>query len=102
MSNAHILPDSRAHTGKQGVMMDWQMPDGTTVRVEAVHVFCANCGKLYGLVPKENTVFTFWLCAPCFEKYGAIAGTFAQPDGEFMQSVVEEMTERFGRTLTAE
>jgi hypothetical protein len=102
--NAHILPDSRLthHPTFGSQMVDWPMPDGTTVRCECVMVYCANCGKEFGYVPKDNTSFAFWLCAKCFETHGAIAGTYAQPDDEFCKSVQEEMRKKFGRDLTGE
>ncbi len=100
MNNTHVLPDSRLANPTGTVLVDWPLSDGSTVRIEVERVFCANCGKLFGFVPKENTVFTCWLCAKCFETYGLIAGTYAQPDDEFCQVVAAEMQERFGKTLT--
>src|SRR5262245_40247221 len=98
---ADILPDSRMKNETVGsVMADWPMADGKTVRVECVKVYCGNCGKEYGFVPRENTTFAFWLCNQCFEKYGAVAGTFALPDEEFCQAVQHEMQERLGRDLS--
>ncbi len=101
MSNCvDVLPDSRLREPKGTAMVDWPLPSGKTVRVEAEKVFCANCGVPYGYVPKENTAFTCWLCNQCFEQYGAVAGTFAVPDEQFCRAVEYEMTERFGRALT--
>ena len=80
--------------------MDWPLPDGRFVRVEVIPVFCANCGTPYGYVPRDNTSWAFWLCTPCFETYGAVAGTLAMPDEEFNRKVEAEMVERFGRVLT--
>ena len=100
-----VLPDSRLASSQGGVMVDWPLtlPDGTerTVRVECVPVFCGNCGVPYGYVPKDNTTFAFYLCPPCFEKYGEVAHTYALPDDEFNRNVEHEMKERFGRPLTA-
>ena len=96
-----VLPDSRLtqrpDLGTQ--MVDWELPDGTTVRCEAQPIYCANCGKFYGHVPKENTTFAFYMCQPCFDKYGALAGTLAVPDDEFHRNVEAEMMARFGKVL---
>lgn len=100
-ANTLVLPDSRLATPKCGVMCDWPMPDGTTRRIEAEPIYCANCGKFHGYVPRENTTFVFWLCEPCYTQFGAQAGLYAVPDDEFWQTVHEEMRARFGRVLTA-
>lgn len=98
--NTHVLPSSRLQDATLGSqMVDWELPDGSTVRVEAVKVYCANCGKLYGHAP-INQHFEFWLCRKCHEDYGDIAGTFTVPDEEFNRAVQEEMQARFGRDLT--
>lgn len=96
----HILPDSRLKEAKGTVIVNWELTDGSTVRIEVEPIYCANCGKLYGYVPKENTTFAFWLCRKCFEAHGEIAGTYAVPEDEFNQKVQTEMQERFGRDLT--
>lgn len=98
---ASVLPDSRLQSAVGCIMADWELPDGRTVRIEVQPIFCGNCGKHYGFVPKENTTFAFWLCRKCYEKYGAVAGTCAVPEDEFNRSVEAEMVERFGRSLTA-
>lgn len=101
--NTHVLPDSRLRDQTLGSqVVDWPLPGGKTVRCEAVRIYCANCGKLYGWVPKDNTAFAFWLCRKCFEAYGDCAGLCAVPDEEFAKAVVYEMRERFGRTLSEE
>jgi|GEM_PF-6067877 len=99
--NTLVLPDSRLAAPKCTVMCDWPMPDATTRRIEAEPIYCANCGKFHGYVPRENTTFAFWLCEPCYEKFGAIAGLTAVPDEEFWQKVHEEMQRHYGRDLTA-
>lgn len=99
--NTLVLPDSRLKDQTLGSqVVDWPLPGGGTVRCEAVRIYCANCGKLYGWVPKDNTAFAFWLCAKCFESFGTAAGMCAVPDAEFAEAVAFEMNERFGRTLT--
>ena len=99
--NAHLFPDSRLKDqSKLAQMVDWPMPDGTTRRVEAIPIFCANCGKALYMVPKDNTAFAFAQCRKCFEKFPPPEGYFAQPDDEFCRSVQYEMEQRFGRHLT--
>jgi hypothetical protein len=80
-------------------MMDWPLMDGGTVRLESIVVYCANCGDPQMYMPKENCAFAFYLCNECFRTYGAIAGTYAQPDDEFCRAVAAEMEKRFGRHL---
>ena len=101
-TNAHVLPDSRLTQRPDFgcIMVDWRNPDGTTTRCEAQPIYCANCGKLYGHVPKENTTFAFWLCQKCFEDFGECAGLCAVPDDEWARAVGEEMQRHFGRGLT--
>ena len=96
-----VLPDSRLANPNGAKMVDWPLADGRTVRLECVPVFCANCGAPYGYVPKDNTAWAFWLCQPCFDKYGVIANTMVASDDEFCQNLAFEMNERFGRELTA-
>lgn len=67
--------------------------------MECVPVFCVNCGAEHGYVPLENTTFSFWLCQPCFDKYGAIAGTMVRPDHEFWEKVYQEMDAHYGHCL---
>jgi ribosomal protein L37AE/L43A len=81
-------------------MVDWEMPDGSTVRIEVEPVYCANCGKKYGFVPRDNTAFTFWLCRKCFDTYGEVANTYAMPDEDFNNAVAAEMEARFGHHLS--
>lgn len=103
MSVPHLFPDSRLAEGDSTLgsqIVDWEMPDGSITRLEVVPIFCGSCGKPYGFVPKDNCAFVCWLCRPCHEKYGVIAGTYAQPDDEFCKAVEHEMIEKFGRALT--
>lgn len=100
-----VLPDSRLthRTTLGSVMADWAMPDGTTVRVECVPCFCANCGKSNGFVPKENTHFAFWLCQPCFDAYGDLPpGMYVQPDDAFWADVRAEMERTYGHVLSGD
>lgn len=102
MENTHILPDSRLASPQQGVMANWQLPNGSSVRLECEMIYCANCGIAYGYVPKENTTFACFLCQQCFETYGSVAGTYAIPDEEFNQNVAHEIEERFQRPMSTE
>ncbi len=93
MSAPEILPDSRAKAGRGAVPtctpMGWMVP-----------IYCANCGVEGGMVPEENMTFAFWLCTPCFEKHGAIAGTMVQPDQVFWENVKQEQMDKYGRLLS--
>lgn len=64
-------------------------------------LYCANCGKDGGRVretelPKE---FAFYLCDPCAEKWGPIAGLYMEPDSVFWKKVNDAMLEKYGRIL---
>ena len=76
-----ILPDSRTISGRGAI----RGPGGSWTPI-----FCANCGTAGGRVPEENMTFAFWLCNPCWEKHGAIAGTMVTPDEVFWAEVAEE------------
>lgn len=87
----NILPDSRARDPKR------LLPSRLGYWVPLA---CASCGADGGVVPEQNTTFAFWLCTPCSETYGEIAGTLSIPDEVFWQRVRDEQTEAFGRQLT--
>lgn len=70
-------------------MIGWMVP-----------VFCANCGASGGMVPQENMTFAFYLCDPCHEKHGVIAGTLAVPDEVFFEQVKQEQLDKYGRLLS--
>jgi hypothetical protein len=86
-----VLPDSRLRESKGAI----QSPLGMWVPI-----FCANCGTEGGAVPVENTTFAFWLCTPCAETHGHIAGTMMMPDEVFFELLKEEQLEAYGRFLT--
>lgn len=75
-----VLPDSRARETK-GVVQT------KTAFGIMIPIYCANCGVEGGMVPERNMTFVFWLCQPCFESYGEIAGTMVQPDQVFWAQV---------------
>ncbi|MEQ1574218.1 MAG: hypothetical protein ABL993_08230 [Vicinamibacterales bacterium] len=85
-----ILPDSRAKQAKNQVFTN----NGTWIPV-----FCANCGKHGGSCPETST-FLFYLCNPCFDKYGPITGTMVVPDQVFYEKMAEEQQHVFGRPAT--
>ena len=83
-------------------MVDWTLADGTSVRIEVEKIYCANCGKAYGWVPKENTTWACFLCTECFERWGAVAGAYAIPNNAFWEAVAYECLDRFGYIPTEE
>lgn len=87
-----VLPESRARRHVTGLVyangMTWQP------------IFCANCGAPGGVVPEDNCTFAFYLCNPCHEKHGTVAGTYAMPDDEFFSLVQAAQIEHYGRILS--
>jgi hypothetical protein len=90
---SNVLPDSRAKTTKGRVSIK-----GSTY----VPIYCANCGAPGGGVPEEHMTFAFYLCDPCCETHGHIAGTYVEPDAVFFEKVKQAQLEEYGRPLTAE
>lgn len=89
---AEILPDSRLQRASKGATWRggaWWVP-----------VYCANCGKPYGLVPEENCVFACWLCNDCQPKWGQVAGLMLMPDEVFWEKVNQEQLDKHGRLLS--
>ena len=86
-----VLPDSRL-----------KRPVGIKFRggVAWQPIFCANCGADGGLVPEENCNFAFYLCDPCHDKHGAVAGTMVMPDEVFWAKVQSAQIEKYGRVLS--
>ena len=66
-----------------------------------VPIYCANCGCDGGHVPEDAKDFAFYLCIPCHDKHGTIAGTMAVPDEVFWQKVKDAQIEKYGRELLA-
>ena len=77
---ADVLPDSRP-TRSRGEISG---PLGTLVQV-----YCANCGHRGPQVLKENLTFACYLCDPCAEKWGTIAGAYLMPDEVYFQKCAE-------------
>ncbi len=78
-------------------------PRGVIVRsgVPWVPFYCANCGAFGGRGTTTDMDFAFYLCCPCAETYGHIAGTMAIPDEVYWQKCKDAQLERYGRELTA-
>ena len=94
---ANILPDSRTRT--------IATPKGAVNRGVMGFIqpiFCASCGADGGTVMEENCDFAFWLCTPCFEKYGELTNLYVMPDEVFFERVKQAQLEKYGRVLTAD
>jgi hypothetical protein len=91
--SGNILPDSRTKVAKGRVCIK-----GTTF----VPIFCANCGAPGGGVPEEHMTFAMYLCTPCCEKWGHVAGLMAVPEEIFWEKVKQAQIEKYGRALTPE
>ena len=88
-----ILPDSRAKTVKGRISVK-----GTTF----IPIYCANCGADGGGVPEEHVTFAFYLCTPCCETWGPIAGTYTEPDAVFFEKVRQaQLEEKVGDDILA-
>lgn len=66
-----------------------------------LYLFCANCGADGGRVQETDLPqqFAFYLCQPCADKYGQVAGTYMEPDAVFWEKVKQAQLEKFGREL---
>lgn len=78
-----VLPDSRARDRK-GATYDaswgcWLIP-----------VYCANCGKQWGMVPEHHMRFAFVLCQGCAETHGDPAHVMKEPDQAFFERMAAE------------
>jgi hypothetical protein len=73
-----ILPESRPRERKGAV----QTKDGWYI-----HIFCASCGKPYGMVPEKHITFAFAMCQPCADKFGDDAHFYQEPDAVFWERV---------------
>jgi hypothetical protein len=99
-----ILPDSRLKDPKGTVMADWPITDEfghtRTLRIQLEPIFCFNCCKPNGYVPREVMSFVSWMCEPCSEKWGEKASMHKCSDAVFWEKVREGMLEKYGRALT--
>lgn len=66
-----------------------------------VPVYCGSCHVEGGKVPEENMTFAFWLCKPCFAKYGELTNMMVMPDEVLFETIKQEQIEKYGRELTA-
>lgn len=101
MVNAHVLPESRALRPVGAVMVRHEGPSGEELREEMVPLYCANCGKPCGYCSASIRAL-FYLCPPCFDDYGAIAGTYAVPEEAYNRDLAQEMADAYGRALSCE
>jgi hypothetical protein len=88
-----FLPESRARETR-GVVRHNALGN-------LIPIFCANCGKEWGMVPEHHVTFAFALCDPCAEKHGDVAHLYKEPDEVFWERVRNAEAEE-GVTLTPE
>jgi hypothetical protein len=105
MTSANVLPDSRLRDPRATVIVNWEFFDPLTglpkmYRLELEPIFCMNCGKPQGYVPREVMSFVSWFCGPCSEQYGELASHWRHADQDFWDKVMEEMNSRYGRCLS--
>ena len=97
--NIDILPDSRAKNAVNVTIMAYK-----GIGMNMVPLYCANCGVPGPLVFEANCTFAFWLCNEnqndCAAKWGALAGTWTEPDAVFFDRVKSEMLETYGYELS--
>jgi hypothetical protein len=92
MGTPNILPDSRPRERRGAI----RTPQGTFVPV-----YCANCGKPYGMVPESHITHVFALCDHgCAGKYGDAAHAYVDPDAVYRDLACAEAIEKYGRPLT--
>jgi len=99
MSATNATPDILPHCLTRTAKVDHGMSrNGVTW----FYLFCANCGADGGRVMDDQlgTNYAFYLCDPCAEKWGPIAGTYMEPDHVFWERVIAEQIEQYGRVLT--
>jgi hypothetical protein len=86
-----ILPESRTRDRKGGVQTanGWYLP-----------IYCANCGKRWGMVPEKHITFAFALCDSCHETHGTPAHFHMEPDQVFWKRVQEAMLDEKIDSLT--
>lgn len=111
MGNAHTLPDSRLKNPVDTVMVNWEWEEYRVHRgqvqkrvvrhrLELEPIFCFQCGKRKGYVPRGLFSWVSMLCDPCSEALGGTPLELDHPDAEFWAKVSEEMERTYGRALT--
>jgi hypothetical protein len=82
-------------------MAEWAQPDGSVLLLEMEPIYCFNCGKDAGYIPKDVMSHACYLCSGCsLDGWGEYASQLMNPDQEFWDKVAEETLARFGRKLT--
>ena len=93
---ADLLPDSRTVDRRVTV----PGPDG----IEYTPIYCASCGKRYGLVPARLITHVTALCdTGCAGKYGDLAHHYVDADAKFRADaaeVVSGISKKLGRPVT--
>jgi len=88
-----ILPDSRPRERRGSI------PSKLGAYIP---IYCANCGRPYGMVPETMITFAFALCQPCADKgIGDLAHFYQEPDAVFWERVKEAQLEEYGELLDA-
>jgi hypothetical protein len=77
-----ILPDSRCQVRRGSTRV---VVKG--VAHNMIPVYCASCGKPWGMVPEKFCTFAFVTCDDCDRRHGVIAGLVCEPDAVFWQRV---------------
>ncbi len=106
------LPDSRCANDTIGtVMVDWEFDELEKVggvfrmvkkkhRLEMQPIYCVNCGKLEGYIPRGTVSWVCFLCNLCSDTHGYNAALLPCPDKDFWDAVASEMFAAYGRALT--
>jgi hypothetical protein len=92
-----ILPNSLASDKTRGVVFR----DGEPY----LPLYCANCNKDSGTFVRDTELpdnFAFYLCDPCGDKWGGLAGYMLSPDEAFWATVKAEQIEKYGRELSGD
>ena len=88
-----VLPESRAREVR-GVVRSAKFGN-------LIPIFCANCGKQWGMVPEHHVTFAYALCDDCEGKHGGVAHLHKEPDAVFWERIANEQREQ-GVPLTPE
>lgn len=90
--SSDVLPECRARDRKGAI----HTPNGWFVPV-----YCANCGKIAGMVPESHITHVFALCDNgCAGKYGDTAHEYVDPDAIYRERATAEALKKYGRALT--
>lgn len=113
--NVHVLPDSRLRDPLGTVMVNWEFEEIERVpqppffkrvrrkyRLEMERIYCPECGKCKGWIPRGIFSWVCFLCDSCAETHGEKYAKCKTPDHQFWAAVGHEMESRFGRALTGD